>query len=223
MAAAIDEQRVPGQVTSDQRARRAAILRAAARLGRAKEVDRIQAQEIASEAGVALRTLYRYYPSKYHVFAAVLTTQIENVQAPSTNSTDPAAAVAEFMANACRDMLRHKHLAHAMIASTQAVRAPSGATGEHTGRDLILRTAGVENPTSEQVRIARLVEQVTFGVLTWTVGGELEPAEAVTDVRVACRRLVGDAYGCAAPPECYFGEGIGTPCRAGRSGIRRRG
>ena len=55
--------------TDDQQARRAAILAAANRLGRIRELDRIAAQEIAADAGVALRTLYRYYPSKYHVFA----------------------------------------------------------------------------------------------------------------------------------------------------------
>ena len=61
--------------TDDQESRRGAILAAAARLGAARELDRIGAQEIAAEAGVALRTLYRYYPSKHHVFAAVLTSR----------------------------------------------------------------------------------------------------------------------------------------------------
>jgi TetR/AcrR family transcriptional regulator, cholesterol catabolism regulator len=181
--------------TDDQRARRTAILRAAARLGRVKELDRIQAQEIAAAAGVALRTLYRYYPSKYHVFAAVLTAQIENLKIPTTGPCDPAEAVSDFMADACRDMLRYKHLAHAMITSTQAVRAQDIPTGYHTMRDLILQNAGVDQPTDDQIRIARLVEQVTFGILTWTVGGELHPVEAVADVRLACRRLVADAFG----------------------------
>lgn len=189
----IGERRPPAlPATDDQRARRTAILRAAARLGRARELERITAQEVAAEAGVALRTLYRYYPSKYHVFAAVLTEQIENLK-PSPTSSDAAAAVADYMAAACRNMLRHKHLARAMITSTQAVRAQSGPTGYHTMRDLILQVAGVEHPSAEQIRIARLVEQVTFGVLTWTVGGELDPDQAVADVRLACLKLVGGA------------------------------
>lgn len=170
-------------------------MRAATRLGRAKELDRIQAQEIAAEAGVALRTLYRYYPSKQHVFAAVLTAQVEDLKVPTRRSADAATAVADFMAQTCQNALRHKHLAHAMITSTQAVRAQSGPAGYHTMRDLILRIAGVEEPTAEHVRIARLVEQVTFGVLTWAVGGELESKEAADDVRLACHRLVGDAFG----------------------------
>jgi AcrR family transcriptional regulator len=191
----IGERRPPAlPATSDQEARRGAILTAAARLGKAKEIDRIGAQEIAAEAGVALRTLYRYYPSKYHVFAGVLDMQIENLRVPSTPSADPATAVADFMADACRGTLRHKHLAHAMITSTQAVRAQSGPTGYHTMRDLILAVAGADDPTAEQIRIARLVEQVTFGVLTWVVGGELDPRQAVDDIRLACRLLASDAF-----------------------------
>ena len=76
--------------TYDQENRRGAILTAAARLGAAKDLDRIGAQEIAADAGVALRTLYRYYPSKHHVFAAVLTEQVSHSarrRRPVTGST----------------------------------------------------------------------------------------------------------------------------------------
>lgn len=193
--ARIAEARSPAVAsTHDQQARRAAILAAAARLGRARPIDRIAAQEIAAEAGVALRTLYRYYPSKYHVFAAVLTARIAEPAAPAQPAADPATAVADLMAGACRNMLRHRHLAHAMITSTQAVRARSGAAGDHAVRDLILATAGVQEPSADQVRVARLVEQVTFGVLTWTVGGELDTAQAVADVRLACHSLIGGVF-----------------------------
>jgi AcrR family transcriptional regulator len=189
----ISEPRPPAlPATDDQRARRTAILRAAARLGRSRALDQIQAQEIAAEAGVALRTLYRYYPSKHHVYAAVLTAQIEKLKPPARRSPDAATAVAELMAEACRNVLRYKHLAHAMIVSTQAVRAHSGATGDRAVRDTILVTAGITDPTPAQDRVARLIEQVTFGVLTWTVGGELDPDQAVDDARLACSLLTAD-------------------------------
>jgi AcrR family transcriptional regulator len=194
----IGERRPPAlPSTSDQQARRAAILTAATRLGRIRALDRIHAREIAAEAGVALRTLYRYYPSKYHVYAAVLQSQVAELGASARSGTgdDPAAAVAALMAGACRNMLRHEHLAHAMITSTQTVRAQTGAIGDHTVRDLIVRTAGVTDPTADQLRIARLIEQVTFGVLTWTVGGEVDAVDAVDDVRRACESLIGDAFG----------------------------
>ena len=70
----IGERRPPAlPSTSDQQARRAAILTAATRLGRIRALDRIHAREIAAEAGVALRTLYRYYPTRQLLIDAVAT------------------------------------------------------------------------------------------------------------------------------------------------------
>jgi hypothetical protein len=60
------------------------------------------------------------------VFAGVLDMQIENLRVPSAPSADPATAVADLMADACRGTLRHKHLAHAMITSLRPyVRSPA--------------------------------------------------------------------------------------------------
>jgi TetR/AcrR family transcriptional regulator, cholesterol catabolism regulator len=193
--ARIAERRAAAEPTTDeQAARRSAILRAATQLGKTRPVERISSQEIAASAGVALRTLYRYYPSKYHVFAAVLTDQVAHLRAPALQTDDPPEAVADFLVLACGKVLRNKHLAHAMITSTQAVRAQSEATRYRTMLDLILSVAGVEDPTPAQVQIVRLVEQTTFGVLTWTVGGEVTPAQALIDIRFACGRLIGNAF-----------------------------
>lgn len=60
-------------------------------------------------------------------------------------------------------------------------------------------------------RIAQ-VEQVSFGILTWTVSGEIAPDEAVVDVREACLRVVGDTFNSAAE----------TPGREGTTGSRHR-
>ncbi|WP_431232430.1 hypothetical protein ACQ856_23685 [Mycolicibacterium psychrotolerans] len=98
------------------------------------------------------------------------------------------------MVAACRNLLRHKHLAHAMITSTQIVRAQEDAPDDPTLRELILDIAGVEDPTAEQLRRSRLVQQAAFGILTWTVGGALRPEDALADVDVACRLLVGDVF-----------------------------
>lgn len=190
----IGEPRAPAlPATDDQENRRGAILRAAARLGAAKGLDRIQAQEIAADAGVALRTLYRYYPSKHHVFAAVLTDQVARFRppAPTGNSVDDIVAV---MVEACRNVLRSKHLAHAMITSTQVVRAQVGEPEDPTLAQLILKVAGVDDPTDEQRRRVRLVQQATTGILTWTVGGAMTSEGALADVEVACRLLVAGQF-----------------------------
>jgi TetR/AcrR family transcriptional regulator, cholesterol catabolism regulator len=191
----IGQKRSPAiPATSTQQQRCSAILGAATRLGISKEIDLIQAHEIAAEADVALRTLYRYYPTKQHVFAAVLDAQVHALQTPRRTRHDPAEAVSSFVAATCRNMLQNKNLAHAMITSTQAVRASAGSSHDYAFREKILEVAGIQQPTSDQIRIARLVEQVTFGILTWTVGGALDPDDAADDVGFACRRLIGDTF-----------------------------
>jgi AcrR family transcriptional regulator len=58
--------------TPSQQARRDAILAAAVRLLEAREYDQIQVREVAEAAGVALGTLYRYFPSKELLYGHAL-------------------------------------------------------------------------------------------------------------------------------------------------------
>ena len=60
------------------------MLRAAARLGSRLPLERVQMAEVAAEADVALGTLYRYYPSKHHLFAGLLLTRITELAPPTT-------------------------------------------------------------------------------------------------------------------------------------------
>jgi AcrR family transcriptional regulator len=63
---------VPETLIPSQRARRERIITAALRLLEHSEYDKIQMRDIAEEADVALGTVYRYFTSKEHLFAAVL-------------------------------------------------------------------------------------------------------------------------------------------------------
>ena len=55
-----------------KQARRTQIVAAAQRLLKAQDYDHIQMRDVAEAADVALGTLYRYFSSKEHVYAAVL-------------------------------------------------------------------------------------------------------------------------------------------------------
>lgn len=62
----------PETLIPSQRARRDRIVSAALRLLEHGEYEKIQMRDIAQEADVALGTMYRYFASKEHLFAAVL-------------------------------------------------------------------------------------------------------------------------------------------------------
>ena len=61
----------PGALRPGQRARRDRIIKAALRRLISGDYESIKVADVARDAGVALATLYRYFSSKEHLFAAV--------------------------------------------------------------------------------------------------------------------------------------------------------
>ncbi|KAA0116031.1 TetR/AcrR family transcriptional regulator [Mycolicibacterium sp. P9-22] len=73
-----------------KQARRSQIVAAAQALLKAQDYDQIQMRDVADAADVALGTLYRYFSSKEHVYAAVLMDWAQPVFAPAAPDTRPA-------------------------------------------------------------------------------------------------------------------------------------
>ncbi|MBF6348356.1 MULTISPECIES: TetR family transcriptional regulator [Nocardia] len=187
----IAEPREPGQPsTTGQQARRRAILRAAARLGAEAGLERVQMSEIATAAGVALGTLYRYYPSKHHLYWGVLANAVEDLPAPQGKPGDPVGAVADFLETAVVALLRSPRLGRAMLVSANAVRSAGTAANEIGMRDRILAVADITDPDVGDYQLARLVEQTAYGIMTWATAGQLDAAEAAADMRRACALLL---------------------------------
>jgi AcrR family transcriptional regulator len=67
----IDGPPAPETLRSDQLARRQRIVRAALKALASSDYDQVKISEVARDSGVALGTLYRYFTSKEHLFAAV--------------------------------------------------------------------------------------------------------------------------------------------------------
>ncbi|WP_454789239.1 TetR family transcriptional regulator [Mycolicibacterium lutetiense] len=183
--------REPGQAsTPRQQARNAAILRAAARLGALHGLERVQMSDIAAEAGVALGTLYRYYPTKHHLYAAVLASSIQAMPEPGRTPADPVAVVCDFLGEAAERLLAQPPLARAMLVSINAIRSSADAPADLSMRERILAVAGVDEPTDADHRLARMVEQCMYGILTWATAGQLDAESAVADVRYAGELLL---------------------------------
>lgn len=179
-----------------QKARYQRILRAAARHGAEHGLERVQMHDVAKEAGVAIATLYRYFPSKTHLFTAVMADQVarlEDAVVPVAPDQDPVEAVAELLIQASRQLLRRPLLANAMMQSNNASHANtvSDATRiDSAFRELILRTLGLEEPTEHDHRLVRLLEQSWYGVLTSSLNMRVELSDAESDIRLACTLLL---------------------------------
>ncbi|TXS48982.1 TetR family transcriptional regulator [Streptomyces sp. OR43] len=191
-------ERTPAQPTSaKQRQRYARILRAAAHLGAVHGLEGVQMHDVARRSGVAIATLYRYFPSKTHLFAAVLHDQVGRLDAgtpPPRPGTGPVEAVSELLTGASRQLFEQPLLALAMLQSNNVSHVGEGSPVRRTDEilvDLVLRTAGVSDPGEQDRRVVRILEQAWYGLLT-TVLYERSSAEAAQDgIRLACRLLLG--------------------------------
>lgn len=73
-----------------KQARRSQIVAAAMVALKEREYEQIQMRDVAERADVALGTLYRYFSSKEHVYAAVLMEWAQPVFVAATEDTRPA-------------------------------------------------------------------------------------------------------------------------------------
>lgn len=200
--ARIAEARPPAEPSSaEQRDRQERILRAAARLGAEHGLERMQMGEVAKEAGVAIATLYRYFPSKNDLFVGVLHAQIVRLRGswnPVAHPGLPSETVAEVMVEASRAMLARPKLAQAILQANNATHhssAGGGYTDASTDfHDMLLMAMGVEEPDAHDHRMARIMEQTWFGILISAINHVVDLSQAEDDIRLAATLLIGPQY-----------------------------
>lgn len=196
----IAENREPAQpVSAEQKERYARILRAAARLGSKHGSDRMQMNDVAKEAGVAIATLYRYFPSKNDLFVGLMNSQVRNLsESPApAEGLQPSEAVAEILVDASRKMLARPMLATAMLHANNSAQLSVGRAGSHASQafHLVLQRAlGVEEATAQDQRLVRLIEQAWYGVLVSVLNEVITMQECEDDIRLTSRLLLGPTY-----------------------------
>ncbi len=198
----IAEARPPAEPSSaEQKRRYRRMLRAAAALGAEHGLERVQMHDVAREAGVAIATLYRYFPSKTDLFAAVLKARMDRAR-QEIRGPEPGQprheSVAAMLVTAGRALLAQRKLAQAMLQANNGVQlsmaqADSPVTSAFHG--MLLAAAGIDRPTEHDLRLVRLVEQTWYGVLVSVLNGHITDAEAEADVHLACELLLGQGFG----------------------------
>lgn len=193
----IAEARAAAEPSSqEQKARRRRILRAAAGLAAERGIDRVQMHDVAREAGVAIATLYRYFPAKTHLFTAVLAEQVEwlDEQAqPPGPTQDPVEAVYELLLRGTRHLLSRPLLASAMMQSNTQANAATVNEAiriDNTMQEVVLRMLGLEIPTARDVRLVSLLMECWYGVLSSGLNGRTSVADVEVEIRLACELLL---------------------------------
>jgi TetR/AcrR family transcriptional regulator, cholesterol catabolism regulator len=111
----------PGARSRGQLQRRKRIIQAAAALASRGGVEAMQMRTVAERAGVALGTLYRYFPSKMDLVVAVVGEELDLLEGsldrrPPRSAAAPRRAV-EVLMRATRGLMREPELADALIRS----------------------------------------------------------------------------------------------------------
>ncbi|MFI6451704.1 TetR family transcriptional regulator [Streptosporangium amethystogenes] len=200
--ARVAEARAPASPASkSQIARQKRILDAAAALGARKRIDVVQMQEVAKDADVAIATLYRYFPSKNALFAAVFQTEIsvfhENWR-PGEDE-DLVGRVTDFLVGLSRHLLLRPILAAAMFQATNAiyvaVTMDEVKPTEPGLSRLLLQIIGAEESNEQDLSLVRLLMYCWWGALVSTLGGKTTSSRAEVDIRLGARLLLAPYSG----------------------------
>ncbi len=156
-------------MSRSQTQRRKRIVQTAAALAVRGGVDAMQMRSVAERAGVALGTLYRYFPSKMDLVVAVVTEELDLleggiVRRPPTADTAAGRAV-DVLLRATLGLMREPELADALVRSL--ITAEVRIELDTRISDLVWRvaTGGLEDRTEGEGADAQVDRDSTGYVL----------------------------------------------------------
>ncbi|MGH3319578.1 MAG: TetR family transcriptional regulator [Streptosporangiaceae bacterium] len=184
--------------THVQARRRERIVRTAAALASRGGIDAMQMRAVAERAGVALGTLYRYFPSKMDLLVAIISEELNLLEAsiehrPPTASA-PSARAVDVLMRATRSLMRDPEFAEGVLRAMVFTEGEVGMEfGDRIGR-LLLRVAfGVGGDTeldATRLVVCRLLQGVWLSELLGLLRGRRTMAEAESHLRLGAERLL---------------------------------
>ena len=169
--------------------------------------EAVQMREVARRAGIALATLYRYYPAKEALMRGVILSELTSLRADlqrrPARQTTPAGRTGEVFARGFRAMIRNPGLAHAAMSAHQVpMPRPSSSTAQkarpagqtaHVFADVAAEVAwGADHPTTaEERRALQMVQTVWVGSTISWLNGQIDAAEVEKRIRLAAEKLLG--------------------------------
>jgi AcrR family transcriptional regulator len=180
-----------------QRERRQRILDATLALASRGGYDAVQMRTVADRAGVALGTLYRYFPSKIHLLVSGLAREFERNQEKldrlAIPGDTPQARMLFVLGRITRAMQREPMLTEAMTRAFMFAD-PSAAAEVNTVARLMehtLTSAMHEGePTTDEIAIARIIGDVWLSSLVAWVTRRASADDVSNQLELAARLLL---------------------------------
>jgi len=180
-----------------QRERRQRILDATLALASKGGYEAVQMRAVAERAGVALGTLYRYFPSKIHLLVSGLAREFERNQDKLDKITIPGATAYERMlyvlARITRTMQREPMLTEAMTRAFMFADPSAAAEVAAVARlmeHMLTRAMHDGEPTADEIAIARVIGDVWLSNLVAWVTRRASATDVSNQLELAARLLL---------------------------------
>ncbi len=186
-----------------QRERRSRMLDSAIRLATDGGYDAVQMREVADGAGVALGTLYRYFPSKVHLLVAALANQFEAAEAITASRPITGAnaheRVMKILGRTTVALQKQPQLTEALVRSFMFADASVLEEIERVGNSLTRMIARAiagspdhNHATAEEAAITRVIADVWLSTLVSWANGRSAADEVEKSMDVAVSLLLRD-------------------------------
>ena len=180
-----------------QRERRQRIVDATLTLASRGGYEAVQMRAVADRAGVALGTLYRYFPSKIHLLVSGLAREFERNQEKLDRLAIPGDTPYERMlfvlGRVTRAMQREPMLTEAMTRAFMFAD-PSAAAEVNTVARLMermfTRAMHEGDPTADEIAIARVIGDVWLSSLVAWVTRRASADDVSNQLELAARLLL---------------------------------
>lgn len=184
-----------------QRDRRRRMLDATIELASEGGFDAVQMREVADRAGVALGTLYRYFPSKIHLLVAALNREFEETESRTAVRAVPGETAHErvmsILGRMTRALQKQPRLTEALVRAFMFADASATDEIHAVGMQLtamisraIAGNPDRSEPTDEEAAIIRIISDVWLATLVAWVTGRASAAEVQRRVDVAVALLL---------------------------------
>jgi len=189
----------------EDRARR--IVETAVSLAERGGFEAVRLRDVASQAEVALGTLYRHFRSKEDLLMAALSLEsealVEQMRRTPARGATPLERVTGYFKAATRMLCRKPKLARAVLRAgasgepelTEKLRRFHGVCAEMAVAALRGKSLGQEKPTALELIVSSVLHQVWFAALIGWMGGLHSQAEVVQEVRRAADLIIRGADG----------------------------
>lgn len=190
----------PATLTKSQAARRERVISASLRLGATGGYDAVQMRDVATSAGVALGTIYRYFSSKDHLLAAAMVEWVHDLerrvgQRPPKGDTI-ADRVVDVLRRATRAMEKEPKLSEAVVTALLSSDRGAAACQEDVSASMvrILSLAlGDDFDPAFKAQVTRTLGHVWFSALIGWVNGWSGMEKVADEIDLATHLLL-DSY-----------------------------